>query len=676
MNLEHGTRNLKQETKNNKFKHDYQRMPDITQNKYSFMNLKKPENIWLILIIILAAVLRFYHYGSFSYSNDEMSAIARAQYSGFSELVSKGFYVDGHPGGIQVFLWLWIKCFGIGEWSVRFPFVLMGIAAVFMMYKVATTFFGKVTGLFAATALSFLQFSLLYSQIARPYGPGMLFSLMLMYFWGKIFFSNGTEHLQEKPALKHLAGFALSAALCMYTHYFSFLFALIVGFTGFFVSRKKQLVPYILSAIVAALLFVPHIYITLNHLTYKGLSGWLSKQDVWWIFEHIYYIFDSSIFTLSLFLLIISGLIWKSAKHFPGKIFRKILLFWFLAPIVIGYIYSYSISPVLQHPVLIFSFPVLIVLIFSFTDQELNRFKNWLLAAFIVLGFLGTAVINDYYHKQHFGEFKRVAIVTNQFIEKYGESNITKVVAINNPYYINYYFDKIGKKIVFDAYQLYDSTCLENLSTLVSKSKTPYFLFASTKPFSNKVIRTIKSHYGYLADYVYFGEYSYVLLFSNVSPNSFSEDNHLQALNSVSVNPSEKKENGVVTSKKTQVFSIDPSQEYSAGLDSTLSVTTDNLIIEAETEIMGKDEVTNSVLVITLETAEGKNISWNGAESSRIEQKGEWRTLMCISNPGKSIPKGAKLKVYLWNKNKKSILMSAIKINTFKRKISENLKAE
>ena len=42
------------------------------------MNLKKPETLFLFLILIIAGVLRFYNYGGFSYSNDELSALNRS----------------------------------------------------------------------------------------------------------------------------------------------------------------------------------------------------------------------------------------------------------------------------------------------------------------------------------------------------------------------------------------------------------------------------------------------------------------------------------------------------------------------------------------------------------------------------------------------------------------------
>jgi hypothetical protein len=69
----------------------------------------------------------------FSFTNDELSAVGRLRFDTFSELIEKGINVDGHPAGVQVFLWLWIKVFGISEISLRAPFILIGIASIPLM---------------------------------------------------------------------------------------------------------------------------------------------------------------------------------------------------------------------------------------------------------------------------------------------------------------------------------------------------------------------------------------------------------------------------------------------------------------------------------------------------------------------------------------------------------------
>ena len=121
-------------------------------NQKSRLSFFTTEYVLLFVILSVAAILRFTLYADFSYSNDELSALMRLRYDTFSELVSKGFYVDGHPGGIQVFLWFWVRLFGESEAAARLPFVLAGILSVYLVYRIGKYLFGSVSGLFAASA--------------------------------------------------------------------------------------------------------------------------------------------------------------------------------------------------------------------------------------------------------------------------------------------------------------------------------------------------------------------------------------------------------------------------------------------------------------------------------------------------------------------------------------------
>ena len=118
----------------------------------------------IILVLLTAAVLRLMYLSGFSFSNDELSALYRVQFDRFSDLVSKGFYVDGHPGGVQVFLYYWVKWFGMSEVAVRLPFALAGILSVFMTYRVGKRWFSENTGIYAALLVAVLEFP---TSIAR-----------------------------------------------------------------------------------------------------------------------------------------------------------------------------------------------------------------------------------------------------------------------------------------------------------------------------------------------------------------------------------------------------------------------------------------------------------------------------------------------------------------------------
>ena len=644
---------------------------------FSLQKLKKPESFWIFLILAVAAALRFYHYGSFSYSNDELSALNRLHYNTFAELVQKGFYIDGHPGGIQVFLWKWVHWFGDTEWAVRLPFVIAGILSVWMSYKVARFMFGTSAGLFTAAALTFLQFPLLYSQIARPYGPGMLFSLVLVYSWLQIFFDKNGDLNSNKPRLIHLAGFTLSAALCMYTHYFSFLFALIVGFSGFVVARRNNILHYILSALVAALLFVPHIPITLHHMTYKGVGLWLGVPARSWIFEHLYFIFDHSLFILFVFLITLLVLLYFHRENKNSHRFRIFLAIWFLMPMFTGYLYSLKINPVLQHPVLIFSFPYFIMLIFSYAGNEFERQKRWILAIFLSAGTLGTTVINPFYQKQHFGEFKDIARLTANWQQQYGDSAITKVISVNTPYYINYYLQKDKAEVKFALYDINGAEGLQALSETVKKSRTPYFLYALTKPAPEEGEDIIRSIYPFILESRNYGMYSSIILFGREKGQTYEQANNLTELKTLvaTLNPDTlilipEGYSNIGTGSLTDTMKAEKltaSDEYSPGIEINLNEfrQNKNLLISAQTDLFAPDNSGDAALVLSLETEEGKNILWKSAVVKYVEIPGKWCKVINTLKIDSGIPKGAKLKVYFWNKDKKVMYLKNLECKIF-----------
>ena len=223
-----------------------------------------------------------------------------------------------------------------------------------------------------------IQFTVMYSQIARPYISGLFFSLLMVLYWSKIILD------QSKRFNKNYLGFIISASLCTYNHYFSLLFAVIVGISGLFFINRKHLFNYGLSGIVILLLFLPHFSIFIYQLKLGGVGGWLGKPNNDFLLRFIYYIFNFSYIPLTLALgLMLFGIY----KIRPGDFkIKKIILFgsWFLLPFLIGFYYSRYFSAVLQYSVLIFSFHFLYFVLFSHIKPQ-KPITNLILVS-IILG--------------------------------------------------------------------------------------------------------------------------------------------------------------------------------------------------------------------------------------------------------------------------------------------------
>ena len=94
------------------------------------------DTLLLIFILLLGTILRVYRLQDIPFTHDEFSALFRTRFDNFAELIAQGVRDDGHPAGIQVFLYYWIRLFGEGEVAVKIPFILSGILSIYFIYRV------------------------------------------------------------------------------------------------------------------------------------------------------------------------------------------------------------------------------------------------------------------------------------------------------------------------------------------------------------------------------------------------------------------------------------------------------------------------------------------------------------------------------------------------------------
>lgn len=625
-------------------------------NLFSEMVNNQQKRFWLLtgLILLFALALRLTGLG-FSYSNDELSALVRVRFDSFSQLVDDGFYVDGHPGGIQVFLFYWVKLFGMNEWAVRLPFAFSGALAVYFAIRVFTRWFGPTTGLLTGAFLAFLEFPLLYSQIARPYGAGLFFSMMMTWFWTRLLFDN-------KPKVSLALAYALSAAACMYTHYFSFLFALIAGLTGLFFMNHKSLKYYLGAGLAAALLFTPHIYITLNHLSIGGVGLWLAKPENSWLLSHIWFIFNESylISLLACSIFVIS--IFFARKSLALNKFHLFSILFFLVPFLTGFFYSRMVNPVLQHSVLIFTFPFLLALLFSFSDKIPSRLSGILVIVVLFAGTVQTIAGNRYFTKQHFGEFRGIAIAVDRWNQQYGAENITRAISINNPWYLDFYLDRIkGRRTTFEQYDNRGGAQLDSLAGIINNASTTYFMYAWTKPVPIEINDIIRARFPCVEAHISYEGLAEATLYSK--SNQQCLPNNTDTLYKV------KFESNISGNEGS--LNLD-SLEYSPGFEGTPAELLKGKtgVMVASIELLSDTIVTGAVLAISFHVENGETIHWLGARADLYCLPGQWNKIrQTISLPDKNLINN-RMKVYFWNPGKKKIMIRNLNITLEKPLVS------
>lgn len=74
------------------------------------MNLLK-KHWFFILLIFIAAAVRFYDLSAVPMDSDELGALFRAEktQSSFWAHITQGVAIDGHPAGVQTIIWILFK---------------------------------------------------------------------------------------------------------------------------------------------------------------------------------------------------------------------------------------------------------------------------------------------------------------------------------------------------------------------------------------------------------------------------------------------------------------------------------------------------------------------------------------------------------------------------------------
>ena len=337
----------------------------------------------VILVVAVAAGLRFYDLFALPLTNDETSALMRLNAKSVSELLGTVVWNDGHPMLVQVFLWYWTKWFGTAVWVVKLPFLLCGLGSVILMIRIGIRLGAAWAGLLAAAMLATLQFPLMYSEIARPYAPGLLLSLWAFYVWLRWLEVCKTEVAGINLWAKPLILLSIAGYLGASNHYFNGLILALLFISGLITLPRNRWIRYLWPWLLGTALYMHQIGIFMHHLQ-VGSPGWLQVPTWKSLFKHFMYCFGYSLWPIHAWLLgvLLGELIQKrkikwlgfdqtqaglkgsffvadgsdsSEKHQKRAINRVIWLL-YLAPLVIAYLYSVYRAPVFQDSVLLFSF--------------------------------------------------------------------------------------------------------------------------------------------------------------------------------------------------------------------------------------------------------------------------------------------------------------------------------
>jgi mannosyltransferase len=174
------------------------------QRKISF------EVIALGLIIILCALLRFYHLGAASLWSDEIFSRYYVDLFGLHYVLTDGLSKETNPPTYYLLLRGWISLLGDSESALRSLSVVISILCVPVTYLLGRELGGKSQGLAGALLFALCPASLYFAQETRVYGLFMLASAIVL--WA------AAVYQRDPRSVKAAVLYLLSATLCLYLH--------------------------------------------------------------------------------------------------------------------------------------------------------------------------------------------------------------------------------------------------------------------------------------------------------------------------------------------------------------------------------------------------------------------------------------------------------------------------
>ena len=452
--------------------------------------------------MLVAAAMRLWSIDTMSLSNDEFSSWIRSIRSPtWATMIQEGVMTDGHPPFTYSFLRLWLSIFGDSVIAIRIPFIMAGLLGLVYVYHLGRLWFSNTTALLVVALLASLAYPIYYHQVARQPAFGFLWVQAAAYYWTLFLFHNKGVAKDKWNAIL----WVLMAALSCYTHYFAMMAVGLMGITGLFFLNKDNYNSYLLSCIAVLASVLPIYPIIKLQYSYGGV-GWIPVPKHDWLITYLQYTFNNSrAIYIAVALLVICAI--GLATHFKQWRFSKfqwIGIAWFLISFLIGYLKSVYAPPILQASCLLFTYPFLLLSVFSLWQDDWHLFSKHLKVYFLAIPLLvltayNTAITTGYYHTEHHGEFKALARQMAEW-DTLCKSDAIKIANVNGDAYWNYYWYRYQHKTVaLTVYQTEMPDEILRLDSILTRAKERKLIFAWTNKYTpEEVFHVIEKYYPHL----------------------------------------------------------------------------------------------------------------------------------------------------------------------------------
>jgi mannosyltransferase len=234
----------------------------------------------LAALLVLAAALRFSTLGLQSFWYDEAYTPVHVLHTSLSATLRAMVHSENTPPLWYVIEWLDYRLLGSGEFALRLPSALAGVATVAVAWAIGHELAGRSAAIVTAALVAVNPLFVWYSQEARAYGLFVLTAALALLCFLRAerrptpTDRRSTDRRSTDQRSARMAAFAASGVLALLSHYFAvfLLIPMVLWLLGGRATRRAAL-PAAGALLIAGLALVPLISAQGGHGT-QWIGRW------------------------------------------------------------------------------------------------------------------------------------------------------------------------------------------------------------------------------------------------------------------------------------------------------------------------------------------------------------------------------------------------------------------
>lgn len=417
---------------------------------------KKNIFSFLILILLIGSLLRFYGLSNQSLWLDELCSWKSGNYETLSAAIKHAASADVHPPGFHIILYLLEKYIGDTESILRLPSAISGVLAIFVIFLLGTRIYSYQEALISSALMAVLWCPIYFSQEVRAYSMLLLFTMLTTYYWIQML---RELHEKEKVSFYVICFHSISAIISSYLHYFGLYLIFLQGLviTLFFIRSRRRLFYILITYSLVICAYIPWIPVMLQQASQKMPYVFAPTPTRYAFIDYLQFLFNNSksltliVLTFYLFLFV-SNLysVFRTKAYTNLKTLLlspdMLVILWLIVPFIGAYVESKISNPILLNRNLIISLPAAYLLLSRSIVKLPVSSQNQMTIAVVIVGVFMLQLIyfQDYYSKPDKQQFREAV----NFIIKQDHLNDDSFIIdhLYNPAFLNYYFEKAGSK--------------------------------------------------------------------------------------------------------------------------------------------------------------------------------------------------------------------------------------